>query len=88
MAVRWAVSRGLAPLDAVRKEFESRPVQAASATPSAAGCTELVPLVAALDRWAEQARQALLRERRLTDDLSHELRTPLAALKPSCRWHA
>ncbi|HIL23265.1 MAG TPA: two-component sensor histidine kinase [Alcanivorax sp.] len=81
LAVRWAVSRGLAPLDAVRKEFESRPVQAASATPSAAGITELVPLVAALDRWADQARQALLRERRLTDDLAHELRTPLAALK-------
>ena len=37
--------------------------------------------MAALDRWADQARQALLRERRLTDDLAHELRTPLAALK-------
>lgn len=81
LAVRWAVSRGLAPLDAVRREFESRPVQVASAAPSAAGITELVPLVAALDRWADQARQALLRERRLTDDLAHELRTPLAALK-------
>ncbi|WP_417215933.1 ATP-binding protein [Alcanivorax sp.] len=81
LAVRWAVSRGLAPLDAVRREFESRPVQVAPAAPSAAGITELVPLVAALDRWADQARQALLRERRLTDDLAHELRTPLAALK-------
>jgi len=81
LAVRWAVSRGLAPLDAVRKEFEARPVQAESGARSAAGITELVPLVAALDGWADQARQALLRERRLTDDLAHELRTPLAALK-------
>ena len=82
LAVRWAVSRGLAPLDAMRKEFESRPVQTKSGVASsAAGITELMPLVTALDGWADQARQALLRERRLTDDLAHELRTPLAALK-------
>ncbi len=81
LAVRWAVGRGLAPLELLRQEFEASPVQDEARSPRGASPIELAPLVAALDRWAEQARQALRRERRLTDDLAHELRTPLAAVK-------
>lgn len=81
LAVRWAVGRGLAPLEVLRQEFEERPVQDDTQKPRGESLAELKPLMVALDRWAGQARQALHRERRLTDDLAHELRTPLAALK-------
>lgn len=81
LAVRWAVGRGLAPLEVLRQEFEERPVQDDTERHRGESLAELAPLMAALDRWAGQARQALRRERRLTDDLAHELRTPLAAVK-------
>jgi len=42
---------------------------------------ELAPMVDTLNHWLGNARDALMRERRLTDDLAHELRTPLAAIR-------
>lgn len=75
----WAVRRALAPLELLRRQFEQQPVREPLA--ETAVMTELMPLMAALQGWAKQAREALLREQRLTDDLAHELRTPLAAIK-------
>jgi two-component system OmpR family sensor kinase len=79
--VWWAVGRALAPLAVLRADLSRRRVTDEAPLSVPEGGVELAPMVDTLNHWLGNARDALMRERRLTDDLAHELRTPLAAIR-------
>jgi len=79
--VWWAVGRALAPLAVLRANLSRRRVTDETPLSVPQGGVELAPMVDTLNHWLGNARDALMRERRLTDDLAHELRTPLAAIR-------
>ena len=79
--VWWAVGRALAPLSGLRADLARRRVTDEAPLRVPEGGVELAPMVDTLNHWLGNARDALMRERRLTDDLAHELRTPLAAIR-------
>lgn len=79
--VWWAVGRALAPLAVLRADLSRRRVTDEAPLGVPEGGVELAPMVDTLNHWLGNARDALMRERRLTDDLAHELRTPLAAIR-------
>jgi two-component system, OmpR family, sensor histidine kinase QseC len=79
LALRWAVRRGLRPLDALadllarRRPGTHEPVVVAD-TPR-----EIAPIVDALNAQFDGIETAMERERRFSADVAHELRTPIAA---------
>lgn len=79
LALRWAVRRGLRPLDVLagvlsrRRPGEREPVVLADSP------REVTPLVDALNAQLDTIESALERERRFSADVAHELRTPIAA---------
>lgn len=79
--VWWAVGRALGPLAGVREQIARRGPDDDTPLVAPRGAVELTPMVATLNHWLARVRDALARERRLTDDLAHELRTPLAAIR-------
>lgn len=78
----WLATRqGLAALDGVAAQIESRaPQQLQPVVPTTAP-EEIRPLVLALNDLFRRVEEALETERRFTADAAHELRTPLAALQ-------
>ena len=79
--VWWAVGRALGPLSSLRDQLAGRDAGDRRALATPPGAVELEPMVATLNQVFGREREALDRERRLTDDLAHELRTPLAAIR-------
>ncbi|ASK35884.1 two-component sensor histidine kinase [Alcanivorax sp. N3-2A] len=79
--VWWAVGRALQPLAGLRRQIAERGLDDDTPLSGPRGAAELIPMVATLNGWLARVREALSRERRLTDDLAHELRTPLAAIR-------
>ncbi|MBF5057150.1 sensor histidine kinase, partial [Alcanivorax sp. 521-1] len=79
--VWWAVGRALGPLSSLRDQLAGRDAGDRRAVATPPGAVELEPMVATLNQVLGRERDALDRERRLTDDLAHELRTPLAAIR-------
>ena len=79
--VWWAVGRALGPLSSLRDQLAERGAGEGRAVATPPGAVELEPMVATLNQVLGRERDALDRERRLTDDLAHELRTPLAAIR-------
>lgn len=79
----FAIGRGLAPVEAIRRQLEHR--RADDIAPLAPGPVpvpaELGPLVQTIAHLLERVRGQIARERRFTDDAAHELRTPLTAVK-------
>lgn len=77
----FAIGRGLAPVEAIRRQLEHR--RADDIAPLAPGPVpaELGPLVQTIAHLLERVRGQISRERRFTDDAAHELRTPLTAVK-------
>ncbi|QJX02564.1 hypothetical protein HML84_13840 [Alcanivorax sp. IO_7] len=84
--VWWAVGRALGPLSSLRDQLAGRDAGDRRAVATPPGAVELEPMVATLNQVLGRERDALDRERRLTDDLAHELRTPWRRSAPSCRW--
>ena len=75
------IGRGLAPLLKVTREVSLRAPEYLESIDTGPIPTEIQPLAQALNKLLLRLKEALLKERRFTDDAAHELRTPLAALK-------
>lgn len=79
LLVRWAVRRGMAPLDALTRLLAERTPGSRQPVGIDKSPPELVPLVDTLNQQLERLEDALEREHRFNADVAHELRTPLAA---------
>lgn len=77
----FAIGRGLAPIEAIRRQLARRRPDDDAALPVTAVPAELSPLVDTIGHLLERVRGMIARERRFTDDAAHELRTPLTAVK-------
>ena len=79
LLVRFAVRRGLRPLESLTKTLDAR--TPGSRQPVAIDDTppELKPLIRTLNQQFERLEDAIEREHRFNADVAHELRTPLTA---------
>jgi two-component system, OmpR family, sensor histidine kinase QseC len=73
--------RGLQPLERMRRLLETRNPDDDAPLPRMRLPRELKPLVDTITHLLERVRNAMVRERRFTDDAAHELRTPLTGVK-------
>ncbi len=76
-----AVGHGLAPLQRIAREVQSRDEHFLDSIDESNAPDEVKPLLHALNRLFDKLADSLEKERRFTSDAAHELRTPLAALK-------
>lgn len=81
LALWLGVRRGLRPLQRLRRELKQRSPDSLSPLQAPALPRELAPFVNTLNQLLNRVRDALARERRLTNDAAHELRTPLTAIR-------
>ena len=82
LLIRWAVQRGLRPLDAVADEAAT--IDAGSLAhrfPTSPMPQEVLPICVRLNELLERLEAAFRREQRFTSDIAHELRTPIAELR-------
>jgi two-component system sensor histidine kinase TctE len=77
----YAVGRGLAPLETLRREIESRSHRDLSALPLEQTPQEVQPVIRAMNELLERLSLALAAEQRFIADAAHQLRTPIAGLK-------
>jgi two-component system sensor histidine kinase TctE len=77
----FAVGRGLAPLETLRREVESRSHRDLSALPVEQTPQEVRPLISAMNELLERLSLALAAQQRFIADAAHQLRTPIAGLK-------
>lgn len=77
----YAVGRGLAPLQALRREIESRSHRDLSALPLEQTPQEVRPVIGAMNELLERLSLAIAAEQRFIADAAHQLRTPIAGLK-------
>jgi two-component system sensor histidine kinase QseC len=75
------VGRGLQPLERLRAQLQQRTPDDDAPLPAMRLPRELRPLVDTLTHLLGRVRNAMVRERRFTDDAAHELRTPLTGVK-------
>jgi two-component system sensor histidine kinase QseC len=75
------VGRGLRPIERVRTALLNRRPDADTPLPDFKAPPELQPLIDTIARLLLRVQEAIVRERRFTDDAAHELRTPLTAIK-------
>ncbi len=80
--VRWTVSRGLQPLDAVAQQAKAIDVRNLSDRfPTQSLPVELLPISQRLNELLQRLESSFRRENRFTSDVAHELRTPIAELR-------
>lgn len=79
--VHFGVSRGLAPLDRLRRAIEQRSHRDLSAVPFENSPLEVQPLLRAMNGLLQRLRESIAYQQRFTADASHQLRTPLAGLQ-------
>jgi two-component system sensor histidine kinase TctE len=77
----FAVGRGLAPLETLKREVESRSHRDLSALPIEQTPQEVRPLIRAMNELLERLSLALASQQRFVTDAAHQLRTPIAGLK-------
>lgn len=77
----YAVGRGLAPLQTLRREIESRSHRDLSALPLEQTPQEVRPVISAMNELLERLSLAIAAEQRFIADAAHQLRTPIAGLK-------
>lgn len=75
------VGRGLQPIERVRTALLNRRPDADVPLPHIEAPPELQPLIDTIGHLLLRVQEAIVRERRFTDDAAHELRTPLTAIK-------
>jgi two-component system sensor histidine kinase TctE len=82
LAVVWiGVTRGLAPLDALRAELAARSPRDLRPVAEASAPAEVRPLVQELNRMLGRLAESIDAQQRFVADAAHQLRTPLAALQ-------
>lgn len=80
--VTWVVvSRGLRPLESLRRQMLSRSAEDLSPLQAADAPRELRPMVTALNDLMQRLNRLVGHQLRFVRDASHQLRTPLAVLK-------
>lgn len=80
LALWIGASRGLAPLDHLRRTLIERQPDTIEPLDTQSLPTELQPLIESLNQLLDRIAQAVLRERNFTNDAAHELRTPLTVI--------
>lgn len=82
LVVRWAVGRGLRPVDDLSQRVQALgPDSLGTRFGSADLPAELRPIAEQLSSLLERLEEAFARERRFSAATSHELRTPIAELR-------
>lgn len=81
LLIRVAVSRALAPLDALGQDIRRRDEKDLQPIATAGLPEEVAPLGMALNQLLERVSRLLTRQRQVLADAAHELNTPLAAVK-------
>ncbi len=81
LAVWWAVSGSLAPVERVRRQVARRQAGDLSPVDGAALPAEVRPLVDELNLLLGRVQRAFEAQQHFVADAAHELRSPLAALK-------
>ena len=81
LAVWWAISRSLAPIERARRQVAKRAADDFSALPDADLPNEVRPLVAELNLLFVRVQSAFDLQKNFVADAAHELRSPLTALK-------
>jgi len=76
-----AVRRGLAPLDALRRNAEARTVQDLQPFDEDSAPAETRAFVAALNRYMGRLAELIMLRKRFIENAAHQLRTPIAVLK-------
>ncbi len=77
----YAIGRGLAPLDALRREIESRSHRDLSPLPAEKAPQEVRSLIRAMNELLGRLSRTLEAQQRFIADAAHQLRTPIAGLK-------
>lgn len=81
LAALWiGISRGLAPLDSLRRTLQARDADSTEPVDGSGAPAELRPVTAALNGLLERLARALRQQRAFTDAAAHELRTPLTVV--------
>jgi two-component system sensor histidine kinase QseC len=81
LAAWWAVYRGVGSLRRLSQVLREREPQALNPVVLDDAPSEMVPMLAALNRLFERIGTLMETERRFTADAAHELRTPIAAIR-------
>ena len=76
----FGVSRGLRPLEELRRRITHRSAQDLDAIRDDDAPRELVPVVSALNDLLSRVRAVQIEQRRFTADAAHQIKTPLAVL--------
>jgi two-component system, OmpR family, sensor kinase len=81
LLIRVAVSRALAPLEALGQDIRRRDEKDLQPIATEVLPEEVAPLGRALNQLLERVSRLLARQRQMLADAAHELNTPLAAVK-------
>ena len=76
----FGISRGLRPLEALRRRITQRSAQDLDAIPIDSSPRELLPLITALNDLLLRFRAVQEEQRRFMADAAHQIKTPLAVL--------
>lgn len=79
--ILWAVRRGLAPLDGLRRDAEARSVDDLTPFDEHTAPGEARGFVLALNRYVARLAELITLRKRFIENAAHQLRTPIAVLK-------
>jgi two-component system sensor histidine kinase TctE len=81
LLVWMALSRGLAPLEALQRRIRARRSQDLSPIDERDAPEEVAPLVSAINDLLSRLEQSVATQKRFLADAAHQLKTPLAGLR-------
>ena len=81
LLVWMAMSRGLAPLEALQRRIRARRSQDLSPIDERDAPEEVAPLVSAINDLLSRLEQSVATQKRFLADAAHQLKTPLAGLR-------
>jgi two-component system sensor histidine kinase TctE len=84
--VSFGVTRGLAPLQAMRASLDARKPDELAPLPADPLAQELAPVASAINQLLDRVRQVSRSQQDFLANAAHQLRTPLAGLKTQLEW--